>query len=139
MVWCAFGYNIRCCLLSIEGNVNSNCYIRKVLQPEALPLLQDNAWPHVARIVQAFFQRRRVSLVPWPARSPDMSPIEHVCHMVGRRLIRQGPPAPTLDTLWSRIQTAWRDIPQEDIQGLFDSMTRRIETLIAAHGSFTPY
>ena len=82
---------------------------------------------------------KRVSLLPWPARSPDMSPIEHVWDMVGRRLIRQGPPGPTLDALWARIQTAWRDIPQEDIQGLFDSMSRRIETPIAAHGGFTPY
>ena len=68
-----------------------------------------------------------------------MSLIEHVWYMVGRRLIRQGPPSPTLDALWTRIQTAWRDIPQEDIQDLFDSMPRRIETLIAAHGGFTPY
>ena len=68
-----------------------------------------------------------------------MSPTEQVWDMVGRRLIRQGPLAPTLGALWTRIQTAWRDIPQEDIQGLFDSMPRRIETLIAAHGGFTPY
>ena len=66
--------------------------------------------------MQAFFQRRRVSLLPWIARSPDMSPIELVWDMVGRRLIRQGPPAPTRDALWSRVQTAWRNIPQEDIQ-----------------------
>ena len=39
----------------------------------------------------------------------------HVWDMVGRRLIHQGPPAPTLDALWTRIHTAWRDIPQEDI------------------------
>ena len=148
VVWGAIGYNIRSCLLHIEGNLNSNRYIREVLQFEVLPLLQatphaifqkDNAQPHVVRIVQAFFQRRRVSLLPWPARSPDMSPIEHVWDMVGRWFIHQGPPAPTLDTLWTCIQTVWRDIPQEDIQGLFDSMPRRIETLIAAHGGFTPY
>ena len=86
MVSGAIGYNIRSRLLCIEGNLNSNRYIREVLQTEVLPLLQatpyaifqqDNARPHVARIVQAFFQRRRVSLLPWPARSPDISPIEH--------------------------------------------------------------
>ena len=93
----------------------------------------------MARIVQAFFQRRWVSLHFWPARSPDMSPTDHVWDMVGRRLIRQGPPAPTLDALWTRIQTAWRDIPQEEVQGLFDSMLRCIERLIAVHGGFTPY
>ena len=41
--------------------------------------------------------------------------------------------ATSLDALLTRIRTAWRDIPQEDIQGLFDSMPRGIETLIAAN------
>ena len=135
-------------LLRIEGFLSSNRYIREVLQPEGLPLFkatphaifqQDNARPNVARIMQAFFQRRWVSLLSWPARSPDMSPIEHVWDMVDRRLIHQGPPAPTLDALWIHIQTACRDIPQEDIQGLLDSMPRRIETLRAVHEVFTPY
>ena len=108
MVWGAIGYNMRSCLLRIEGNLNINHYIREVLQPEVLPLLQaaphaifqqDNAQPHMARIVQAFFQRQRVSLLPWSARSPDMLPIEHVWDMVGQRLIHQGPPAPTLEVL----------------------------------------
>ena len=40
MVWGAIGYNMRARLLCIEGNLNSNRYIRKVLQPEVLPLLQ---------------------------------------------------------------------------------------------------
>ena len=127
LVWGAIGYNMRSRLLRIEGNLNSNRYIREFLQPEVLPLLQttphaifqqDIARPQVARIMQAFFQRREVSLLHWPARSPGMSPIEHIWDMVGRSLIRQGPPAPTLDTLWIRIQSTWRDIPQEDIQGL---------------------
>ena len=148
MVWSAVGYNMRSRLLRIEGNLNSNRHSREALQPEVLPLLQatphatfqqDNARPHMASIVKVFFHRERVSLFPWPARLPDMSPIELVWDIVGRRLIHQAPPAPTLDSVWTRIQTAWRDIPQEDIQGLFDSMPRRIETLIAAHGGFTPY
>ena len=65
IVWEAIGYNMRSRLLRIEDNLNSNRYIREILQPEVLPLLQvtphaifqqDNARPHVARIVQAFFQ-----------------------------------------------------------------------------------
>ena len=70
MVWGAIGYNMWSRLLRIEGNLNSNCYIRVVLQPKVLPLLQatphaifqqNNARPHVARIVQAFFQRQRIT------------------------------------------------------------------------------
>ena len=100
-----------------------NTHIREVLESEVLPLLQ--ATPH------AIFQRTMpvtrgkdcASLLPWAARSPDMSPIEHIWDMVGRRLIRQDPPAPTLDALWTHVQIARRNIPQEDIQDLFDSMS----------------
>ncbi|UYV68048.1 hypothetical protein LAZ67_5002901 [Cordylochernes scorpioides] len=34
--------------------------------------------PHVARIVQRFFMNRQIELLPWPARSPDLSPIENM-------------------------------------------------------------
>ncbi|KAJ8888465.1 hypothetical protein PR048_007955 [Dryococelus australis] len=96
-------------LLRIEGNLNCNRYIREVLESKVLPVLQasphdifqqDNARPHVTRNVQAFFNERRVPLLPWPAHSPDMSPIKHVWDMVGRH----GPPATTVDALWTRIQ-----------------------------------
>ena len=40
MVWGAIGYNMHSRLLRIEGNVNSSRYIRQVLQPEVLHLLQ---------------------------------------------------------------------------------------------------
>ncbi|KAJ8889556.1 hypothetical protein PR048_009055 [Dryococelus australis] len=63
MVWGAIGYNMRSRLLRIEGNLNSSHYIREVLEPQALSLLQatlhaifqqDNARPHMARNVQDF-------------------------------------------------------------------------------------
>ena len=112
MVWGAIAYNMRSCLLCIEGNLNSNHYIREVLQPEMLPLLQttphaifeqDNALPHVARSGRAFFKRHGYQLLPWPAHSPDILPIEHVWDMVGWRLNLQCPPAPVLDALWTHI------------------------------------
>ncbi|GFW78750.1 transposable element Tc1 transposase [Trichonephila clavipes] len=38
--------------------------------------LQDNARPHTARVAQDFL--RHFQTLPWPARSPDLSPVEHV-------------------------------------------------------------
>ncbi|KAJ8895126.1 hypothetical protein PR048_000451 [Dryococelus australis] len=67
---------------------------------------QGNARPNVARNMQAFFYERREALLPWPARSPDMSPMKHVWDMVGLLLVRHGPPTTTFDALWTRIQTA---------------------------------
>ncbi|KFM73435.1 Transposable element Tcb2 transposase, partial [Stegodyphus mimosarum] len=133
MVWGAIAYHRRSQLLRIVGNLNSNRYIREVLQPEAVPFLQslpgavfqqDNARPHTARIVKSFFAAQQVQLLPWPACSPDMSPIEHVWDVIGRRLARDPRPVASADELWVRVQTIWNALPQSDIQTLFDSMPR---------------
>ncbi|GFW60380.1 transposable element Tcb2 transposase [Trichonephila clavipes] len=54
---------------------------------------QDNARPHVAKIVPDFCPAQHIQLIPWPAYSPDMSPIEHVWDLVGQRLARDPRPA----------------------------------------------
>ncbi|GFV76030.1 HTH_Tnp_Tc3_2 domain-containing protein [Trichonephila clavipes] len=55
-------------------------YVDDILTPIVLPMLkiyqQDNARPHTARLSQQCLQGYDV--LPWPARSPDLSPIEHV-------------------------------------------------------------
>ncbi|GFU19129.1 transposable element Tcb2 transposase [Trichonephila clavipes] len=61
-----------------------------------------------------------------------MSPIEHVWDIVGGRLAHDLRPVVSTDELWLRIQTVWNTLPQADIQNLFNSMPRRVATLIAA-------
>ncbi|PRD28384.1 UNVERIFIED_CONTAM: tc3a [Trichonephila clavipes] len=39
---------------------------------------QDNARPHVAKPVRDFCSAQHMQLLPWPAYSPDMSPIERM-------------------------------------------------------------
>ncbi|GFW21158.1 transposable element Tcb1 transposase [Trichonephila clavipes] len=88
--------------------LNSQHYISEVLEPVVLPYLQglataifqqDNAQPHVARIVQRFFVNHQIELFPCPARSPDLSPIENMWSMVAQRLTQITPPAVTPDQL----------------------------------------
>ncbi|GFX72483.1 transposable element Tc1 transposase [Trichonephila clavipes] len=71
--------------------------------------------------------------------SPDMSPIEHVGVLVGRRLARNPRPAASKGELLMRIEAIWNSLPQADIQNLIDSMPRRIATLIAARGGYTKF
>ncbi|GFV29075.1 transposable element Tcb2 transposase [Trichonephila clavipes] len=66
---------------------------------------QDNARSHVAKTVRDFYSARHMQLLPWPAYSPDMSPIEHVLDLVCRRLARDAFPAASKDELMLRIQT----------------------------------
>ncbi|GFT64268.1 transposable element Tc1 transposase [Trichonephila clavipes] len=45
---------------------------------------QDNARPHTARVAQDFL--RHFQTLPWPARSPDLSPVEHVWDQLKRQM-----------------------------------------------------
>ncbi|GFS95305.1 transposable element Tcb1 transposase [Trichonephila clavipes] len=63
-VWGGIGYHSLTPLVGIAGTLNNQCYISDELVPVVLPYLQDlataifkqnNARPHVARIVQRFF------------------------------------------------------------------------------------
>ncbi|GFU26711.1 transposable element Tcb1 transposase [Trichonephila clavipes] len=63
MVWGGNGYPSLTPLLRIAGTLNSRRYINEVLEPVVLPYFQgfaiaifqqDNARPHVTRIVQRF-------------------------------------------------------------------------------------
>ncbi|GFV57148.1 transposable element Tcb1 transposase [Trichonephila clavipes] len=95
MVWGSIGYHSRTPLVHISGTLNSQRYMSEVLEPVVIPYLlgwataifqQDNARPHVARIVQMFFVNHQIELLPWPAHSPDLSPIENMWSMVAQRL-----------------------------------------------------
>ena len=78
---------------------NAQGYINQNLQPEAVPFLQrhgpailmhDNAWPHVARICRQFLNRNNVNVLPWPAVSPDMNPVEQIWDYLGRKVRARG-------------------------------------------------
>ncbi|GFV65063.1 transposable element Tcb1 transposase [Trichonephila clavipes] len=97
MVWGGIGYNS---LVRIAGSLNCQRYISEVLEPVVLPNLpnldtaifqQDNTRPHVARILQRFFVNHQIVLLPWPSRSPDLSPIENMWSMVAQRLTQITP------------------------------------------------
>lgn len=148
MVWGGIGFHSRTPLVRIAGTLTSQRYISEVLEPVVLPYLQslptatfqqDNARPHVARIVQDFFFAHQIALLPWPPCSPDLSPIENVWSMIAERLARDTPPAATPDQLWQYVEAAWNAIPQQHIQSLFDSMPRRVAAVIASNGGNTQY
>ncbi|GFV94521.1 transposable element Tcb1 transposase [Trichonephila clavipes] len=98
---------------------------------------QDNERPDVARIVQRFYVNHQIELLPWPARSPDLSLIENMWSMVAQRLTQITPPAATPDQIWQRVEAAWSDLPQEHIQSLFESMPRTDEGEISDNGANT--
>ncbi|GFV67410.1 transposable element Tcb1 transposase [Trichonephila clavipes] len=97
MLWDGIGYHSRTPLVRITGTLSSRCYIFEVGVPVVLLYVQglatvifqqDNLQPYVARIVQRVFIIHQIELLPWPARSLDLSPIESMWSMVAQRLIK---------------------------------------------------
>ncbi|GFX63156.1 kinesin-like protein [Trichonephila clavipes] len=61
----------------------------------------------------------------WPAYSPDLSPIEHVWDMLGRRIAARQPPPTCLPELRRALLDEWCNIPQDQIDNLILSLPRR--------------
>ncbi|UYV84601.1 Transposase [Cordylochernes scorpioides] len=145
MVWGAIAYDSRSPLLRIQGTMTAQRYVDDVLRPVTLPYLQgvpyalyqqDNTRPHTARISQQALQD--VQMLPWPPYSPDLSPIEHVWDIIGRRLHALPQPR-SEDELWQMVEREWRAIPQDAIRTLIDSLPRRVAACIAVRGGPTCY
>ncbi|UYV61333.1 hypothetical protein LAZ67_1004446 [Cordylochernes scorpioides] len=137
MVWSAIAYDSRSPLFRIQGTMTAQRYVDDVLRPVTLPYLQgvpnvlyqqDNARLHTARISQQALQD--VQMLPWPPYSPDLSPIEHVWDIIGRRLHALPQPR-SEDELWQMVEREWRAIPQDAIRTLIDSLPRRVAACIA--------
>ena len=71
-----------------NGNLTAQMYCDEILDvyfrpnggaigPEFI-LTDDNARPHRVPVTDAYLQRETIERMDWPARSPDLNPIEHV-------------------------------------------------------------
>lgn len=75
--------------------------------------------------------------LPWPSRSPDLNPIEHIWDMLGRRVCQRN--IETLPELRRALLEEWENIPQEGITNVVASMTSRLIEVIGARGGNTRY
>ena len=151
MVWGCISHDCKLDLVTIQGNLTGDQYIRDVLQPVVVthfdnhPLatrpvyMDNNARSHRSRAVTAYLQSEAVTFVPWPAMSPDLNPIEHIWDMLGRRIQAREPPVQNIRQLEATLHREWQQISQQDIRRLTGGMRRRIEAVIQARGGYTRY
>jgi hypothetical protein len=58
--------------------------------------------------------------------SPDLNPIEHICDMLGRRILAREPPVQNIRQLEAALHREWQQLAQQDIQRLIGGMRRRV-------------
>ncbi|GFU66091.1 DDE_3 domain-containing protein [Trichonephila clavipes] len=77
----------------MRGTLMGQRYVYDILGPHVGPFLnglpgaifqQDNGHPDTTRVAQDF--QRHFQTLPWPARSPDFSPVEHVWDQLKRQM-----------------------------------------------------
>ncbi|CAB3261712.1 unnamed protein product [Arctia plantaginis] len=104
-----------------------------------MQLMHDNARPHVVHVVTQYLRDVSIRTMDWPARSPDLNPIEHLWDELKRR-VRARVPAPTrLPELRIAIEEEWNTIPQDFIVRLVRSMNTRMLAVIRVRGGNTEY
>ncbi|GFV33642.1 transposable element Tcb2 transposase [Trichonephila clavipes] len=94
---------------------------------------QYNARLHTARVAQDFL--RHFQTLPWPARSPYVSPVEHVWI----QLKRQMPSCHSVHDLDLVVQDLWAHLPQDNVRCPINLMPDRVASCIAAGGNPTRY
>ncbi|GFW37705.1 transposable element Tcb2 transposase [Trichonephila clavipes] len=75
----------------------------------------------------------------WPARSPDLNPIENVWDTLGRQVAGRNYPPTNKNTLIRALTEEWDKLPQQLLDNVVQSMVRRVECCITLHGGHIPY
>ena len=108
MVWGGgrISYNLQSHLVFLQGKINSARYIAQVVNPVLLPFVQQEGFvlflqytthPHMAAVTQCAIHG--LQLLSWTARTPGLSPIEHIWNMMKRELTLSSEPATTISEL----------------------------------------
>ncbi|GFV02624.1 transposable element Tcb2 transposase [Trichonephila clavipes] len=131
------------------GSVNGTRYCNEILLPYvrlfrgAMGLqflfMDDNAPCQRTVAAEQLLESEDIERMDWPARSPDLNPIEHVWDFLGRRLAARTLPPVAIRELRLALQDEWAAMPQQLIDTLILSMGRRCETCLAVRGDHIPY
>ena len=100
--------------------------------------MHDNGRPHDARLCRQFLNRNNVNVLPWPAVSPDMNPIEHIWDYLGRKVRARGNEN-NLRDLENALIKECNNIPNVVIRRYVRSMRGRLAACINSRGGHTRY
>ena len=151
LIWGAIWMNGRSELHIQRDNMNSDRYVY-VLERHICPLslrlgepardwilMDDNATCHRSLVTNSFKSQAGIRTLTWPARSPDLNPIENVWSLLKRSVRRALRPGDDLLRLEVLLRQEWDHLSQGTINHLIESMPSRIRQVIELSGDGTKY
>ncbi|EGT47331.1 hypothetical protein CAEBREN_08836 [Caenorhabditis brenneri] len=148
MVWAGFCGGKKLKLQFISTRENSKSY-QKTLQASVVPFFrnrrrthifqQDNASIHRSKSTMKWFKEKRISVMKWPACSPDLNPIENLWGILVRRVYRHGQQYNSVQELKDALQVQWDAITADELKNLAASMPNRMFQVIQQNGGETSY
>lgn len=99
----------------------------------------DNDPKHTAKATAHYLEEQNIDVLPWPAQSADLNPIEHVWDILKVQIGRRETRPTSIHELWNVVLEEWELIPTAMIQTLYESMPRRVEAVLKARGGNTKY
>ncbi len=148
MIWAAMSSAGVGPLCFLKSTVNAAIY-QEILEHFMLPsadklygdadfiFQQDLAPAHTAKGTKSWFNDHGVTVLDWPANSPDLNPIENLWSIIKRKMRDTRPN--NADELKATVKETWASIPPQQCHKLITSMPRRIEAVIKAKGAPTKY
>ena len=94
---------------------------------------QDLAPWHTSEIFKAKIDKMKLKVLDWPAKSPDLNPIEMVWSILDKKFMAT--PIYSKDTLRKRLDQEWKALGTELCRKLLDSMPDRLQKCLRAKGS----
>ncbi len=147
MIWAAMSSAGVGPLCFLKSTVNAAIY-QEILEHFMLPsadklygdadfiFQQDLAPAHTAKGTKSWFNDHGVTVLDWPANSPDLNSIENLWGIVKRKMRDTRPN--NADDL-KAVKETWASIPPQQCHKLITFMPRRIEAVIKAKGAPTKY
>ena len=105
------GYTVKLTQLYTKRYWRNMPYLTWELQLINFVFIQDNALCHTAKFFTTFFLED-VTVMEWPAQSPDMNPIENVWKFLNERAKEKNPRS--VEELWTNLKGEWDKISVDE-------------------------
>ncbi|GFX81619.1 transposable element Tcb1 transposase [Trichonephila clavipes] len=150
MVWGMFSWHSLGSLIIVEGTMDQykyasvladhvHTYMRIVFPQDDGIFQQDNARCHTAASVRAWFEEHQdeFTVLPWPANSPELNPIENLWDHLDRVVRAMDPQPRNLAQLATALESTWLNIPENTFRDLSDSLPTRLAAVRTAKGGYS--